>query len=116
MLILTNISKYFTNNFKLNPYWVTGFSDAESSFQLIIHKNSKVKIGWNVRLSFSIHLHKKDINILYTIQNFFNGIGNITIYKDTCYYQVVSIKDLLIIVEHFNKYNLQTQKKKKEGL
>lgn len=45
------------------------------------------------------------------IQEFF-GVGSITINKDTVNYQVSSMKDLLIIIEHFNKYLLKTQKHK----
>lgn len=104
------MTKYFTDNFKLNPNWVTGFCDGESSFQLVIHKTPNMKLGWSVRLVFSIHLHKKDINVLYMLQKFFN-VGNITMHKDTANYQVVAMSDLLIILEHFNKYPLISQKK-----
>lgn len=45
------------------------------------------------------------------IQEFF-GVGSITINKNTANYQVTSMKDLLIIIEHFNKYLLRTQKHK----
>ena len=30
---------------KLNPYFITGFSDGEGSFVIIIRRNSKFKIG-----------------------------------------------------------------------
>ena len=43
------------------------------------------------------------------IQEFF-GLGSITINKDTANYQVTSMKDLLSVIEHFNKYPLRTQK------
>lgn len=45
------------------------------------------------------------------IQEFF-GVGSITINKNTVNYQVTSMKDLLIIIEHFNKYLLRTKKHK----
>ena len=38
---------------------------------------------------------KKDINVLYMLQKFFN-VGNITMHKDTANYQVVAMSDLVI--------------------
>jgi len=54
----------------LNPYWVTGFCDAEACFSIIIPIYSEDK--WKVRASFEINIHIKDINILYDIKHFFN--------------------------------------------
>ena len=68
-----------------------------------------MKSGWGIKLIFAIHLHVKDIDVLYTIQKYF-GVGNVTIHKDTTIYQVVALKDLLKIIEHFNVYPLKTKK------
>jgi hypothetical protein len=65
--------------------------------------------GWCFRLVFSIHLHKKDINVLHLIQKYFS-VGNVTLHKDTINFQVVSMGDLLKIIDHFDKYPLKTQK------
>ncbi len=46
-----------------NPYFLTGFCDAESCFSLNIIKSPLFKLGWKTSLVFSIHLHSKDINI-----------------------------------------------------
>lgn len=88
---------------------MTGFTDAEGCFQLVIHKNPKMRSVWSVRLVFSIHLHEKEIDVLYKIPKFFGG-GNVTIHKDTANYQVVSLTDLLRVIEQFNLYPLRTQK------
>ena len=88
---------------------MTGFTDAEGCFQLVIYKNPKMRSGWSVRLVFSIHLHVKEIDVLYKIQKFFGG-GNVTIHKDTANYQVVSLTDLLRVIEQYNLYPLRTQK------
>ena len=104
------MTKYFTDNFILNPNWVTGFCDGESSFQLVIHKTPKMRLGWSVRLVFSIHLHKKDINVLYMLQKFFN-VGNISkLGVESVQYRVSAINDLNVIINHFDKYPLITQK------
>jgi hypothetical protein len=60
-------------------------------------------------LVFSIHLHVKDIDILYNIQKFL-GVGNVTLHKDTANFQVVYMKDLLKVINHFNLYPLRTKK------
>ena len=57
-------------------------------------------------------LHKKDLPLLERIQSFF-GVGHI--YKereDTMCYQVLSLQDIInVIIPHFEKYPLLTQKR-----
>jgi hypothetical protein len=54
---------------KLNPWFITGFSDAEGNFTIRIVKCNTVKIGWTVQLCFQICLHKKDVNLLKKIKS-----------------------------------------------
>ena len=46
---------------KLDPNFVTGFTDAEGSFIVILAKDPVFKLGWRVKLSFEIGLHNKDL-------------------------------------------------------
>ena len=92
-----------------NPNFVTGFCDAESCFTLNIIKSSLFKLGWKTSLVFSIHLHRKDLNMLYLIQKFF-GVGYVTINGDSAMYQVTKLGDLVSIFDHFELYPLKTQK------
>jgi len=93
----------------LNPYFVTGFSDAESSFSVSIAKSTKQGKGC-VMCRFDINLHKKDLDLLNSIKDFF-GVGKVYLNtNDSCIYTVQSIKDLAIIINHFNNYPLITQK------
>lgn len=101
--------KHATNTNKFNPHFVTGFCDAESSFSLNIIKNPLFKLGWKITIVFSIHLHSKDINILYAIQKFFS-VGYVNINGDSASFQTTKIADLVCIIEHFNSYPLKTQK------
>ena len=61
---------------------------------------------------FSIHLHLKDLEVLKFLQNFFHNIGKIYIYEniEEAIFRVSSIKELEIIINHFDKYPLITQK------
>ncbi len=94
----------------LHPWFVTGFCDAESYFNITVGKTLKVKTGWLVKLIFGINIHKKDKYLLESIQQF-NGVGDITIQTDNLIqYRVSSIKDLELIINHFDKYPLITQK------
>jgi len=96
--------------YKLDPYFVTGFSDAESSFSVSLGKPSNEKQGWRIMCIFVIVLHKKDLDLLNSINNFF-GVGKVYLYSsDSCVFTVQSIKDLEIIINHFNKYSLISQK------
>jgi len=62
-------------------------------------------------LTFVINLHKKDKALLKAIQIFFGGIGYIANSgKEAMRFQVTSIKDIEIIIDHFSKYSLITQK------
>lgn len=97
----------------LPPYWVTGFADAESSFNLKVSKKNTSKIGWHVIPEFNIELHSRDTLLLRKIQSFF-GIGIISerLSLNKVVYSVQSYKDIInVIIPHFDKYPLVTQKK-----
>jgi len=46
------------------------------------------------------------------LKAYFNGVGNILREKDFFHYRVTGIKDLALIVDHFDKYPLITQKQR----
>lgn len=64
---------------------------------------------WGARATFKIGLAKKDLPILYRIHSFL-GVGNITTRDLSCSYAIQSIKDLQVLIDHFDKYPLMTQK------
>lgn len=61
------------NNLKnnLNPWFITGFSDAEGCFHVSIVDKAGLKAGKSVRVLFQISLHKKDKALLDQIKNYF---------------------------------------------
>ena len=92
----------------LNPWFVTGFIDGEGSFGIQIIKTSDDK--WSVKPLFQIGLHKKDEDLLKRVKNYF-GVGNI--YNDgsqSIKFHVKSIKELVTIINHLDKYSLITKK------
>ena len=93
----------------MNPWFVTGFTDAEGCFNLSIYKSSQLKLGWQVILKFIIKLHIKDLDLLQMFKFYF-GVGNIVTSDSMATFIVYSIKDLAIIVKHFKKFNLKSQK------
>jgi len=100
-----------TNN-KLNPNWVTGFTDAEGCFMINITKRKTNKMRWQIRPCFQIKLHYRDKKLLMKIKSFFNEIGSISFSNDNgVMYRVNKLDDIInIIIPHFDKYSLITQK------
>jgi hypothetical protein len=96
----------------LHPYFITGFSDGESYFYISIYRFNTMKAGWRIKLIFGISLHKKDLPLLNSIQYSLGGNGTIIKHrKDYVQFQVTSIKDLEVLINHFNNFPLITQKK-----
>jgi hypothetical protein len=88
-----NITQSITEQFgffgtvvKLNPWFITGFSDAESTFTISITKDNRARKTtrridserkiYGVHPSFAISLNFKDNNLLYNLQSYF-GVGKI---------------------------------------
>jgi len=92
---------------KLNPWFVTGFIDAEGTFCTTIYKNKAYKTGWVVRSFFEIGLNQRDSYLIYQLKDFFKGIGTISLDKkaNVLKYSTASLKDLSsIVIPHFKKY------------
>jgi len=112
LLTKSNLPTISGNN-TLNPFFVTGLTDAEGCFTASIYKALKLKMGWRVITSFKIALHQRDLALLKQLQVFFGGIGTITFDKATNSYsfRVTSLSDLKnIIIPHFKNYPLISQK------
>ena len=93
----------------LNPWFLTGFADGESNFTVRIFKSNTTKIGWTVQPVFQIGLHNKDLFLLEKIQKYWN-VGEIYHREDSSNYMVQSLKNIKIIIAHFDKYTLLTKK------
>ena len=102
------------NNSIINPFYMSGFSDAEASFVIAITDRSYLNIGGGVSAIFKIELHSKDLPLLNQIKSFFKDVGNINEHKtrNNVAYTVNSVKDLNnIIIPHFENYPLISKKR-----
>ena len=93
----------------MDPFF-TGFTDGEGSFSLQIRSSDNYTSKWKVQYSFQVGIHTKDIAILESIQHIL-GVGKIyTMGKEGVQFRVESLKDLSVVINHFNEYPLQTKK------
>jgi hypothetical protein len=109
------INPYFKDiiNFKLNEtsdldnYWLSGFSDADASFQikLITRLNRNIP---EVRLNFQID-QKKDY-LLNLIKDFLGGNIGYRKNQDTFYYGSTSFGSAKKVINYFDRYHLLSSK------
>ena len=91
---------------------MTGFCDGESCFYVKVAKKNSYILGYAVTCVFSISLHIKDVEILRHIKAYFK-VGFLTVNPriHKCSYKVGSLEDISnIIIPHFERYPLKTQK------
>ena len=94
----------------INPWFLTGFVDGEGCFLISIYKDNRNSTGWRVQLWFKIGLHIKDQDILKEIRNYL-GVGCLSVRGSEVFeFYAFSIEDLSVIIDHFDKYPLLTQK------
>ena len=89
-------------NFKLNPWFVTGYTDAEGSFHFSIFQNSSHSTGWRVKSFFVIGALDNLANReLLEYFKFFFGGGTINLSGNQLYYHVQDLPTLLKVRAYF---------------
>lgn len=100
----------------LTPWYITGFCDGEAAF-------TYSRSGGSFGLYFGVKQREDNQQIIEEIQEYFNYVGNIYTQKESpptknsgfsrsaLYYRVTKIDELQRIIEHFDKYPLQSPKK-----
>lgn len=93
--------------------YITGLTDGEGCFHISFSLRKKMRLGIEVRPSFSISQHKRNKEIILFLHKYFKCGGVRFSKRDQNYkFEVRSIKDLMqIIIPHFNKFPLLTSKK-----
>jgi hypothetical protein len=73
-------------------------------------------MGYQIQAIFKIASRSEDLDLLYQVQKFF-GIGKISKHGETSsQYTVKSLKDLEIIISHFDNYPLLVRSTKMSRL
>jgi len=96
----------------LNPWFITGYTDAEGSFSIKISKTAKRQdFKFYVSLIFSIcaKQNKENLILMEKFKQFFK-VGFISKSGNMYLYQVISQNDICIIKKHFEQYPLQSTK------
>jgi hypothetical protein len=89
--------------------WVAGFVDGVCFF-IGIQKNPTVKIGFQVISEFRVVQHQRDLDVLYTLKQFF-GFGRVCRNRaDRWEYRVRRLRDVSRIISFFKQYPLRTKK------
>lgn len=100
----------------LTPWYITGFSDGEAAF-------TYSRNGGSFALYFSIKQRVDNREIVEEIREYFNYVGRIYygkeaqstsnsgLTKPSAYYRVTRVGELKIILDHFDKFPLQSKKK-----
>ena len=95
------------NNDNLNNYWLSGFADADASFQIkIIDRINRIKP--EIRLNFQIDQKNKDILIL--IKNYLGGNIGYRSLQNTYYYGSTSFGSAKKVINYFDEYTLLSNK------
>lgn len=102
----------YSDIIKLDPWSVTGLTDGEGCFTISISKSNVNYTGYSIYGLYVIGFDKKDLNLLKSLKLFFN-VGRIYDSKSNnmVYLKIASIKDLQVVINHFDNYPLMTQKK-----
>ena len=103
----------------LDPWFVTGFCEAGASF-------TYSRSGRGFGLYFALKVGASDLPILQNLQSFFGGAGHIyPIGSDSdglgklggpFYYRVTRVRDLALIVSHFDSHPFAGEKAKRYAI
>jgi hypothetical protein len=97
---------------KLDAQWVVGFVDGEGCFFVGINPHQEMTTGYQVLPEFTVVQHKRDIQLLYALKDFFNcGVVRKN-HEDRMAYRVRSVEHLReIIIPFFEKHLLKSKKR-----
>ena len=101
-------STLFSN---VEAQWVVGFVDGEGCFFIGINTHNEMTVGFQVLPEFTVVQHKRDIQLLYALKQFFQCGVVRNNHGDRMAYRVRGLKHLQErIVPFFEKYPLKSKK------
>lgn len=82
---------------KLNPWFVTGYTDGEGSFSIRLRTKSSSILGYHVSIVYSIGAEVNPLNLklLERVKDYFGGVGSISKSGNMYSFEVSSLKALL---------------------
>lgn len=93
--------------FNFSPWWLTGFTQADGTFIIIVVKQPRGKFLYRFRPVFELSQSVTELNIMTALQKHLGG-GRIVINRDRLSVVFSSMEELLtIILPHFDKYTLR---------
>jgi len=94
----------------MNPYWLSGFVEAEGCFSLVIFKNKTSKLGEAVKLSFIITQSIRDESLIKSLIEYL-GCGSTSLdSRGTIDFRVTNFSSIRDIIPFFAKYPLKGNK------
>lgn len=111
----TMVNDHYLNsktNSKLHPWFITGYSDGESSFSIRVRTSPSSRFGFNISIVYSIGAEVNPVNknLLEQVKEYFTGAGSISKSGNMYYYEITSLKSLINVRKHFEEFPLQTTK------
>ena len=96
----------------LTAQWITGFTDGEGCFHVSLNQNNTMKLGYQVLPEFVVTQHKRDVNVLHALKDFFQcGVVRVNHGHRFCY-RVRGQQHLLQrVIPFFEKHQLKTKKR-----
>lgn len=88
-------------------HWLSGFVDADGSYQIKVVRR---KGSLRVEIRLKLQIDQKRDEILKLIQSLFGGYLGYRASQDTYYYESTSFDSAKKVVQHFDKYHLQSMK------
>lgn len=108
----TMVNDHYLNsktNSKLHPWFITGYSDGESSFSIRVRTSPSSRFGFNISIVYSIGAEVNPVNknLLEQVKEYFTGAGSISKSGNMYYYEITSLKSLINVRKHFEEFPLR---------
>jgi len=113
-MVIDNSIYNTKNGRSLHAWFITGYSDGDSSFSIRLRSNLSGKLGFRVSIVYSIgaEINPENRKLLEQVKKYFGGVGSISKCANMYVYEIASIKAPLrgIVRKHFEEFPLQTSK------
>lgn len=94
----------------LNPYFITGYTDGDGSFSVKFRKTGEDKFSITPVYSIGAEVNIPNRELLDKVKYFFKNKGSISRSGNMYYYEITGLISLKLVIDHFNKFPLETSK------